>query len=91
MEDNKEQEVREKSFDEKNIVERHMLANGQFNFGTAFLEADARIHDLTNRVNACEEALTFFSEWYNKTQRANILLPDNLDESGNTKLILPNG
>lgn len=84
-----EEEV-SKTLEEKDIVERHTTSEG-FKFGTALRELEARNKDLVTRVSACEEALTFFSEWYNKTQRANILLPDNLDESGNTKLILPNG
>jgi DNA-binding MarR family transcriptional regulator len=77
-----------KSLEQKNIIERHTNSEGKFNLSTSLLEADRNIKALTERVAACEEALTFFSEWYNKTQRANILLPDSLDESGNTKLIL---
>ncbi len=85
-------EEKAKTLEEKNIIERHTVINDEgqpvVKVFPALLETDRNIKALTERVAACEEALTFFSEWYNKTQRSNILLPDNLDESGNTKLIL---
>ena len=43
---------------------------------------------MENRIKELEEAMMFFSDWYNRTQKSNIILPDNLDEKGNTKIIL---
>lgn len=84
-----------KSLEDKNIIERHTKTNedgkNQFYIVPALLETDTTIKDLKTRVEGLEDAMRFFSEWYNTTQRANILLPNTLDESGNTKLILPNG
>jgi hypothetical protein len=71
----------------KNIIEKFTI-EGNFKIGSALLYMESENKKLTTRVDALEEAMQFFSEWYNKTQRANIILPDNLDESGNTKLIL---
>lgn len=77
-----------KTLEQKTIIERHTNSEGKFNLAIALVESDNKVKELTKRIEACEEALTFFSEWYNKTQRANIILPDNLDESGQVKLIL---
>lgn len=71
----------------KNIIEKFTI-EGNFKIGSALLYMESENKKLTTRVDALEEAMQFFSEWYNKTQRANIILPDNLDENGNTKLIL---
>lgn len=77
-----------KPLEEKNIIEKHTNPEGQFKVGSALIDLERRNKDLEIRVMALEEAMQFFSEWYNTTQRANIILPDNLDDSGNTKLIL---
>lgn len=76
-----------KPLGDKNIIEKHTIQK-EFRVGTAFLDLEARNKDLQMRVEGLEEAMQFFSDWYNKTQRANILLPDTMDEKGNTKLIL---
>jgi len=62
----------------KNIIQRHTNDEGKFNLSTALLEQEAMIKSLSERVSACEEALTFFSEWYNKTQRVDILVPEHI-------------
>lgn len=64
----------------KNIIQRHTNDEGKFNLSTALLEQEAMIVSLSKRLDACEEALTFFSEWYNKTQRIDILVPESLKE-----------
>lgn len=71
----------------KNIIERFTIES-KFNIGSALLYMESENKKLISKVEALEEAMQFFSEWYNKTQRVNIILPNNLDESGNTKLIL---
>lgn len=62
----------------KNIIQRHTNDEGKFNFATALLEQEAMIKTLSQRINACEEALMFFSEWYNRTQRVDILVPESM-------------
>lgn len=62
----------------KNIIQRHTNDEGKFNLSTALLEQEAMIKSLSERVDACEQALTFFSEWYNKTQRVDILVPEHI-------------
>lgn len=54
----------------KNIVQRH-IHEGKLNLANALIELDSRIA-------ALEEAMSFFSNWYNKTQRTEILIPENL-------------
>jgi hypothetical protein len=76
-----------KYLSEKNIIEKH-TTNGQFKLSLALLELERINKEQEIRIQALEEAMMFFSNWYNTTQRPNILVPDNLDENGNTKLIL---
>lgn len=71
----------------KNIIEKFTI-EGNFKIGSALLYMEVENKKLTDRVIGLEEAMQFFSEWYNKTQRINIILPDNLDDKGNNKLIL---
>ena len=70
----------------KNIIQRHTNDEGKFNLSTALLEQEAMIKSLSQRLDGCEEALTFFSEWYNKTQRVDILVPEHIKKD--TGLIL---
>lgn len=62
----------------KDIVQRHTI-NGKFNLANAMIEIEDRLIGL-------EEAMAFFSNWYNSTQRVNILVSDDLKKSieGNT-------
>ncbi len=76
-----------KSLESKTIIEKYTI-DGQFKFGLALLELERTNKDYKTRLEALEEAMQFFSEWYNTTQRSNILLPNNLDTSGNSKIIL---
>jgi hypothetical protein len=62
----------------KNIIQRHTNAEGKFNLSTALLEQEAMIKDMALRLAGCEEALAFFSEWYNRTQRVDILVPEHI-------------
>lgn len=79
-----------KPLEDKNIIEKHTVEN-QFKVGSALLDLERRNKDLKIRVEALEEAMQFFSEWYNKTQRANILVPDTLaSDHDNPSIILLN-
>ena len=60
-----------KPLEEKNIIEKYTDSEGKYKVGSAMLELERRILGL-------EEAMQFFSEWYNKTQRPNILVPEHL-------------
>ena len=73
-----------KEFD---IIE-NFTVDGKFNLANALKYLQNVNKYQEERILALEEAMMFFSEWYNTTQRANIILPDNVDESGKTKLIL---
>ena len=67
-----------KPLEEKNIIEKYTDSEGKYKVGSAMLELERRILGL-------EEAMQFFSEWYNKTQRSNLILPES------QKIILPSG
>lgn len=56
----------------KDIIQRNMQ-NGKFNLANAFMEQE-------KRILALEEAMTFFSNWYNKTHRTEILIPEHLKD-----------
>ncbi len=60
----------------KNIIQRHTNEEGKFNLSSALVEQENMIRDMSIRLAGCEEALTFFSEWYNRTQRVDILVPE---------------
>ena len=78
-----------KPLEEKNIVEKFTNAeNGQFKVGSALIYLENKVKEQEQHIQGLEEAMMFFSDWYNKTQRANIIMPDNLDDNGNTKIIL---
>lgn len=76
-----------KPLEQKNIVEKFTV-EGSFKYGSAMIYLENKIKEQEQRILALEEAMMFFSDWYNKTQRANIILPENVDESGKTKIIL---
>lgn len=59
----------------------------KFDIGNALLYLENITKHQAEKIAALEEAMMFFSEWYNKTQRVNIELPDHLDENGGTKII----
>jgi len=77
-----------KPLEEKNIIEKFTNDKGQFKIGSALLYQEAIIKKQEERIAGLEEAMQFFSEWYNRTQRVDILVPENLDTSGNTKIII---
>lgn len=56
----------------KDILQRHKTDN-KFNLANALLEIE-------DRLIALEEGIMFFANWYNKTQRTDILLPDYMKE-----------
>lgn len=79
-----------KPLEEKNIIEKHTVEN-QFRVGSALIDLERRNKELEARIIGLEEAMQFFSEWYNKTQRANILVPDTLaSDHDNPGIILLN-
>ena len=81
--------VNDKPLEEKSLVERHMMANGQFNLGGYLGEQEKINKDLILRVAALEEAMMFFSNWYNKKYASNIIVPEHLANDDNqTKIIL---
>ena len=79
--------VADKPLEEKNIVERHTMSDGKFNLGNALVEQEHIIKHLLDRIVGLEEAMQFFSEWYNRTQRVDILVPDTLAQD-KPKIIL---
>lgn len=76
----------DKSLEEKNIIEKFTI-DGNFKIGSALLELERVNKELRSRIEGLEEAMQFFSEWYNKTQRVNILVPEHL-AGDTTKLII---
>ena len=80
-----------KPLDQKNIIERFTV-EGKFNLALALLYQEDIIKKQEIRIQALEEAMQFFSEWYNKTQRPNILVPEHLynetEDNTSAKLIL---
>jgi hypothetical protein len=77
-----------KKLEDKNIIEKHTTTDGRFNLASLLLQQDSIITDLKKRVEGLEEAMIFFSDWYNKTQVSNIILPDNSNSNGTPKIIL---
>jgi len=77
----------ESSKEDLNIITM-FTKDGKFDIGSAFRYVENVNKHQEERILALEEAMMFFSKWYNETQRANIILPDNLNENGSTKLIL---
>lgn len=59
----------------KDIIQKH-THEGKFNLANALLEFE-------ERINGLEEAMIFFSNWYNKTQTVDILVPDNVAKEYN--------
>lgn len=84
MEDNNS-----KPLNEKNIVEKHTI-DKQFKYLVAMLDLENRIKDQQTRIEALEDAMRFFVEWYNTTQRVDILVPDSVKNEidGKSKIIL---
>lgn len=76
-----------KPLDEKNIIEKFTV-EGQFKIGSALLYQEQIIKKQEERILGLEEAMQFFSEWYNKTQRSNILVPEHLTNDNPSGLIL---
>jgi len=80
-----------KPLDQKNIIERFTV-EGQLKIGSLLLYQEDIIKKQEIRIQALEEAMQFFSEWYNKTQRPNILVPEHLynetEDNTSAKLIL---
>jgi hypothetical protein len=78
-----------KPLSEKNIIEKFTV-EGQFKIGSALLYQEQIIKKQEERIAGLEEAMQFFSEWYNKTQRPNILVPEHLggDTPNTSGLIL---
>ena len=74
---------------EETIIERY-TKEGKFNLSEALITQDRIIKNLSERVIALEEAMMFFSNWYNKTQETNILVPEHLkkDIYGSTTSII---
>lgn len=69
----------------EDIVKRYTTPDKRLAIANALVEVEDRLLGL-------EEAMAFFSNWYNKTQRGpEILLPDTSNENGTSKIILPNG
>lgn len=79
-----------KAYEDKNIVEKFTMED-KFNLAGALLKLEAVDKNQEERLLGLEEAMMFFSEWYNKTQRKDILLPDTSNPDGSSKIILPNG
>lgn len=71
---------------EKNIITMFTV-DGKFNYGNALLYLENITKYQKERIEALEEAMQFFSEWYNTTQRVNILVPEHLNNTGG--IILP--
>lgn len=87
--------MEEKSFDQKNILERHTFnkedGTKSFNIASALCEIDIKLKQIDERLQAVEQALEFFVKWYNETQKPNILIPESLAnelEEGKKKIIL---
>jgi hypothetical protein len=76
-----------KPLEEKNCIERHTRQN-KFSLTSCLLEKERKIKNLELQVAALQEAVAFFAKWWDETQKPNIILPDNLNEDGSTKLIL---
>ena len=77
-----------KPLEEKNIIEKHYI-NGQVKIGPAMLELENKIKAQELRIQGLEEAMQFFSEWYNKTQRVDLLVPEHLSSNSTGGIILP--
>lgn len=71
-----------KPLEEKNIIEKHTF-DKQFKLSVALIDLENRVKDLNTRVQALEEAMHFFVQWYNEKERVNILVPEHLKEYTN--------
>lgn len=69
--------------EEDNIVQRFTNEEGKFNLAEALITQDTVLKNVCKRMMALEEAMMFFSNWYNKTQEVNILVPEHLKNSSN--------
>lgn len=76
-----------KPLEEKTIIERYTNPDNKFRIDLAFLELERINKDKEIRIQALEEAMAFMVDYY-KSQKVDIILPDSLDDKGNTKLIL---
>jgi len=66
----------------KDIIQRYTTPGKGLAIANALVEVEDRLLGL-------EEAMSFFSNWYNKTQRGpEILLSDTTNENGTPKIIL---
>lgn len=54
----------------------------------ALIELESMIKDLSIRLAASEEALSFFANWYNRTQEVNILVPEKYIDPNPNKIII---
>lgn len=68
-----------KSLEEKNIVERHTTEAG-FNLANYLFEQEAINKHNIEKIEALEQAMQFFVDWYNRTQRVDILVPEGFDK-----------
>lgn len=78
-----------KPLEDKNIIEKYTI-DGQFKYGLALLELERINKDQEKRILGLEEAMQFFSEWYNKTQRVDILVPEHLSGESTKVVLGPN-
>lgn len=82
--------MEDKPLEEKNIIEKY-TKDGQVKVGLCLLELEKINKDQELRITALEEAMAFFSKWYNDTQRVDILVPDTLKnelDNNGPKIIL---
>jgi len=81
-----------KPLEEKTIIEKYTDSEGKFKMGYAILDLDKTNKNQEERIRGLEEAMQFFSEWYNKTQRVDILVPEHLaNNNSGTPIILSPG
>lgn len=81
--------MEEKPLEEKTIVEKYTVGK-EVKVGLCLLELERTNKAQELRIQGLEEAMQFFSEWYNKTQRVDLLVPEHLSSSNNTGgIILP--
>lgn len=80
--------MEEKPLEEKTIVEKYTVGK-EVKVGLCLLELERTNKAQELRIQGLEEAMQFFSEWYNKTQRVDILVPEHLSNNGTGSIILP--